>query len=242
VAAKGHADTRKGVVEALHSVIRPVSYTTAALCLGFSTLMLSQLRNQVEFGALAAGTLAFAWLVDVTLTPALAARMRVVTLWDILTLDIGPQPQRAIPLFAGLRETQARVVALLARPQHIHKGHHLMVHGTAGEGMYIMVDGELEISLPREDDSVSLQIVRRGDTLGEGALFHGRRIADATALTDARLLLFNEDELAQLRERYPRIATQVYRNLSRILAVQLAQATGMVSAPPDVEPERRGGA
>ena len=158
--------------------------------------------------------------------------MRVVTLWDILTLDIGPQPQRAIPLFAGLRETQARVVALLARVQHIHSGHHLMELGAEGEGMYIVIDGELEISVPREGQALSLQIARRGDTLGEGALFHGRRIVDAVALTDARLLLFTEQELAQLRKQYPRIATQVYHNLSRILAVQLTMATGMVASPP----------
>ena len=191
--------------------------------------MLSELRNQVQFGALAATTLAFAWLVDITFTPALSARMRVVTLWDILTLDLGPKPQRAIPLFSGLRETQARVVALMARIQHIHKGHHLMEFGSEGEGMYIVIDGELEVSLPRDGEALPLQIARRGDTPGEGALFHGRRIADALALSNARLLLFTDEDLARLRESYPRISAVVYHNLSRILSVQLAKATGMVA-------------
>jgi predicted RND superfamily exporter protein len=230
-ASKRHADTRRGVVEALRSVVRPVSYTTASLCLGFSTLMLSSLQNQVQFGLLAATTLAFAWLVDVTLTPALAARMRVVTLWDILTLDIGPQPHLAIPLFAGLRETQARVVALLARLQHVHRGHRLMARGAEGETMYIVIDGELEISIPRNGEAHALQVAGRGDMLGEAALFHGRRIADAVALTDAKLLLYGEDELAQLRERYPRIAAHVYHNMSRILTLQLTQVTHLAGTP-----------
>jgi len=232
-AAKRHADTRRGVVEAMRSVIRPVTYTTASLCLGFSALLLSGLRNQVEFGMLAAITLAFAWLVDITFTPAMAARMRVVTLWDILALDLGPTPQRAIPLFAGLRETQARVVTLLGRLQHVHKGHQVTVFGAEGEEMYIVIDGEIEISVPREGGTVALQTARRGDTFGEGAIFHGHRIADAMALCDSRLLLLSEEDLEQLRNQYPRIASRVYQNLSRILAVQLGKATGLVAFPPE---------
>jgi hypothetical protein len=37
--------------------------------------MTSGLRHQVEFGILATTLLAFAWLVDMTFTPALAARL-----------------------------------------------------------------------------------------------------------------------------------------------------------------------
>jgi predicted RND superfamily exporter protein len=233
VAAKKHADTRRGVVEAMRSIIRPVTYTTVSLCLGFSVLLLSGLRNQVEFGMLAAITLAFAWLVDITFTPAMAARMRVVTLWDILALDLGPEPQRAVPLFAGLRETQARVVTLLGRLQHIHKGHQVTTFGAEGEEMYIVIDGEIELTVPREGEAVSLQTARRGDTFGEGAVFHGRRIADATAICDSRLLLLSEEDLERLRDQYPRIATRVYHNLSRILAVQLGKTTGMVAFPPE---------
>jgi hydrophobe/amphiphile efflux-3 (HAE3) family protein len=232
-AAKKHADTRRGVLEAMRSIIRPVTYTTVSLCLGFSALLLSGLRNQVEFGMLAATTLAFAWLVDITFTPAMAARMRVVTLWDILALDLGPEPQRAVPLFAGLRETQARVVTLLGRLQHIHKGHQVTAFGAEGEEMYIVIDGEIELTLPRDGEDVSLQTARRGDTFGEGAVFHGRRIADATAVSDSRLLLLSEEDLGRLRDQYPRVAARVYHNLSRILAVQLGKAAGMVAFPPE---------
>jgi hypothetical protein len=55
--------------------------------------------------------LAFAWLVDFILTPALCARTRFVTLWDALSLDLGTRPQDTIPLFKGLSSFQARIVA-----------------------------------------------------------------------------------------------------------------------------------
>lgn len=55
----------------LSEVLRPVTLTTAALCAGFATLAFSALRLQAEFGLLAAATLACAWLVDVSVAPAM---------------------------------------------------------------------------------------------------------------------------------------------------------------------------
>ena len=57
---------------ALQRVIRPVTFTTAGLALGFSTLFLGELKSQADFGFLAALTLLLAWLLDLTFTPALA--------------------------------------------------------------------------------------------------------------------------------------------------------------------------
>ena len=65
----------KAAQAALLAVARPVTSSTAALCGGFAVLTLSGLRHQVEFGILATLMLAFAWLVDMTFTPALCSRM-----------------------------------------------------------------------------------------------------------------------------------------------------------------------
>src|SRR5581483_10716126 len=69
---------------ALSAVLRPITLATAALCLGFLVFTGSELRNQVQFGALSAWTLFCAWIADMTLTPALGSRLRIVTLWDML--------------------------------------------------------------------------------------------------------------------------------------------------------------
>ena len=47
--------------------------TELFIVLGFTVLATSGLRHQVEFGILAACMLAFAWLIDMTFTPGLAA-------------------------------------------------------------------------------------------------------------------------------------------------------------------------
>ncbi len=222
--ARVHADERLGVVDALVGVWKPVTCTTLALCLGFSMLMMSEMRNQLEFGALAAFTLFVAWVVDVTLTPALASGMRVVTLWDVLGLDLGEDPQLSIPLFRGLRKSQARIVALMMDIQTYPKGHPLFRIGDPGDEAFVVLDGELQVSLPREGRNHEVATVRRGDVIGEVALFHGARSADVEALSEVRLLRLEEDDLARLRRRYPRIGAQVLTNLSRILADRLAAA------------------
>jgi len=68
-------DRRKAAELALRLVVRPCTVTTAALCAAFAVLIGSGLKHQVEFGVLATCMLAFAWLVDMTLTPVLCARM-----------------------------------------------------------------------------------------------------------------------------------------------------------------------
>ena len=57
-----------------------------------------------QVGGMGAFTLGFSLLVEMTLTPALCAGLRIVTLWDTLTLDLGEDPQDAIPLFRGLSQ------------------------------------------------------------------------------------------------------------------------------------------
>jgi len=67
-------DEGEAAVVALRIVGRPITVTSIALCLGFGAAMTAQLKNQAHFGALTAVTLAYAWIVDVLVTPGVAAR------------------------------------------------------------------------------------------------------------------------------------------------------------------------
>jgi hydrophobe/amphiphile efflux-3 (HAE3) family protein len=227
--ARRRLDEARGISGALRAVGRPVTITTVALCLGFLALTTSELRNQRDFGALAAFTLAFAWLVDVTFTPALAGRMRIVTLWDALTLDLGRDPQKSIPLFAGLRATQARVAALMTSVREFPKGHQLFRAGEEGGEMYVVIDGVVSATARLRDRVVEFGEMHRGDTVGEVALFYGTRTADVHAETDVRVLRLTRANLERLRRRYPRIGAKIYANLSAILADRVASTTKLLS-------------
>jgi predicted RND superfamily exporter protein len=226
--SKRHADERRGMVEALRLVGRPVTYTTLALCVGFACLVASETRNQIEFGVLSSVTLAFAWLVDVTFTPALASGMRVVSLWDVLTLDLGREPEHSIPLFRGLRATQARVVALLCGLSELPQGEKLFRSGEQGNDMYVVIDGELRASVTQDGRHVALRNLGRGDVIGEVGLFRGARTADVIAVSDARLLRLTRESLTRLERRHPRIGARIYANLGEVLAERLASVTTRV--------------
>jgi CRP-like cAMP-binding protein len=153
-----------------------------------------------------------------TLSPALCSRVRLVTLWDLLRLDLGPEPHRSIPLFEGLQPRQARIFALMSRIVSSPAGTRLFAEGDRGDEMYVVVDGELTASTRRGDQRVEFSTMRRGDVVGEIAMFSNERTADVDVKQDARLLRFGEADLERLGRRYPRIAAKVYRNLNRILA------------------------
>lgn len=229
VSARRLANESKGAVEALRHVGRPVLFTTVALCLGFLVLCTSEMQTQVQFGALAALTLAAAWVVDVTLTPALSSHLRIVSLWEVLTLDLGRNPADSIPLFRGLRNSQARVVALMTSIRNYTKGETIFELGGKGNDMYVVLDGELVVKLPTEEGVLEVARLRRGDAVGEVALFSGIRSADVEACSDVRLLRFSQPDLDRLRRRYPRIGAQVLENLSEILASRLMEANRRVA-------------
>jgi hypothetical protein len=225
IAARRSVNEREGVKEALVHVGRPVTLTSIALCLGFLVIGLSTLRAQAEFGLLAAFTLASAWLIDMTLTPAIASRLHVVTLWDVLTFDLGDAPERAIPLFRGLSKTQARVVALMTQIVTSPAGGRLISAGERADEIFVVLDGELQSWVDRDGRRIELNQHRRGDILGEVGLVRGERSANVTSESPSRLLRLDPKNLSRLERRYPRIAARLHRNLSEVLAGRLVRLT-----------------
>jgi uncharacterized protein len=223
--AKRLASERQATESSLRAVGWPVTTTALALVSGFLVLNLSDFDTQGQLGNLAAATLAFGWLCDLTLTPALCARLKIVTLWDLLALDLGSEPQRTISLLRGLTTAEARIVALMGTLEPVAAGARLWSEGDAAEALYVVIDGELRASVKRNGSERELATHRRGDVIGEVGLLHRARTGDVDAITDARLLRFTEPELARLARRYPRIASRVLANLSEILAGRLARLT-----------------
>jgi predicted RND superfamily exporter protein len=224
--ARRFGDERRATESTLRAVGRPVTYTTVALCAGFLMLNASEFRTQGQLGTLAAFSLAFAWLVDVTLTPALCARLRIATLWDLLTLDLGEDPQHRIVLFRGLSSAQARIVALLGRLLPVRAGDRLWHAGEPGGALYVVIDGRLRATLAGDGERHVLETHGRGDVVGEVGFFHHERAAEVEVLEDSRLLRFTPAQFEQLQRRYPRISAVVARNLNEVLAERLAGVTG----------------
>jgi predicted RND superfamily exporter protein len=226
--AKRLADEKKGAQAALRALIRPVSFTTLGLCLGFLVLTMSEMGSQVQFGLLAAFTIAVAWLVDVTLSPALCSGVRIVTLWDVLRIDLGSQPEREVPLFEGLSPRQARIFALMSDMRHLEAGERLLTEGEEGDDMFVILRGELLAWVDRHGEKRELSTMKRGHVVGEVGYFAAKRTANVDVTSESQLIRFDSEDLERLRARYPRIAAVVYRNLNRIQAQRLVRTTPQI--------------
>jgi len=222
---KQKASSGQATITSLRVVGRPVTYTSIALCLGFLVLTTSDLRMQAQVGAMACFALAFAWLTDFLLTPALCSNLRIATIWDALTLDLGEKPQDTIPLFKDLSNFQARIVARMASIRVVSAGERIIKVGQPGIEMYAVIDGKLQASIEGKSGRVDLDSHTRGDIVGEAGLFYAKRTANVDAVEDTRLLRITQQDLETLRRRYPRIAARVFRNLNEILATRLVHAT-----------------
>ena len=199
------ANEEQGVEKAIAGVIRPVTFTTAALCAGFMSLVVSDLRNQVEFGLMAAVTLFIAWLVDLMVSPALSSGLRFVTLWEVLAIDLGTDPHKKIPLFAGLTHRQARIAALFGKIESFEPSERILTFGEVGHEVCIVVEGVVVAQVEREEGNRVLRAIHPGELLfGEVALFTGTRTANIDAMTEcSRVLRLNRESLGAYSKPIP---------------------------------------
>jgi CRP-like cAMP-binding protein len=91
-----------------------------------------------------------------------------------------------------------------------------------GEGMYIVIEGAIEISEP--DSKVIFANLNSGDFFGELALLDEEpRSATAIATEEARLIGFFRTDMLVLMKRYPDLGNKILLNLSRVLGERLRQ-------------------
>jgi hypothetical protein len=221
---RGETDQQQAITRALRRVGAPIVYTTVALFLGFLTFAFSSFVPIQDFGKLSSVTMATALGANLVLLPALLATFKVITLWDLLGLRL-PDPARTIELFEGLRPSQARVVVLMGDLRRFAPGQAVVRQGERGDEMYVIIQGAADVWLSADGDRQRIADLRLGDVFGEMGFVSGNeRAADVVAATDLEVLAVDEHFLQRIQRRYPRIASKVLLNLSRILSKRLREA------------------
>jgi CRP-like cAMP-binding protein len=172
---------------------------------------------------------------ELLLVPALVMSTRIITIWDLLYLKLGPEPHRQVPLFAGLRPLQARIVVLMAHLERCNAGTFLTRRGELREELYVLLRGRVEVRV--DQGGPAIRTLGRGDVLGEmGLVRHQPRSADAVCVGETEYLVLDGDFLERLLRRYPRIAAKLFLNLTRILSDRLESATHSVGPQPPAAP------
>jgi hypothetical protein len=204
-------------------------FASLALAAGFAALCLTSFQPIRYFGFLAGLTVLLALLADIVVTPALVMTTRLITLWDLLYLKLGPQPEKEIPLFEGLRPFQARMVVLMARLASGAPGSFITQRGELKSELYVLLSGRVDFRR-RAGERVIRQL-GRGDVIGEMGLVRQRpRTGDIVVAEPTEYLILDGTTLERIRRRYPRIAATVLLNLTRILSDRLESTTDQLAA------------
>ena len=219
-------DQETALLHTLGTVGKPSLYASVILFLGFLVLYFSTFVPIREFGLLSAATMVVAFGADVILLPALLATTKIITLWDVLYLKLGRDPHKTIPLFAGLRPLQAKIVTLMGEFRTFAKGEFIVRQGELGREMFVLINGRADARLNIDGASKLLRSMGRGDVIGEMALIRqNRRTADVIAVDAAEAIVVDERFLQRMQKRYPRIGARIFLNIARILSDRLDDAS-----------------
>lgn len=224
-------DEREAIRATLVTTGRPVFLTSVTLFLGFSVVSFSKFQPIFHFGILTACTFIICASGDLFMLPSILRYVKIITLWELLDIKLGKDPKKKIKIFEGLSNRQARIAALMGRIQSFHKDSLIIQEGDVGEEMFVVIRGKVEIYSGDWDNRMSIAILGPGDNFGEMAVVrHGFRSASARALEDTELLILDAKSLDRIQKRYPRIASAIFLNLTRILSdrLQITTVTAML--------------
>ena len=116
-----------------------------------------------------------------------------------------------VPLFRACSKHDLRLIARLADSSTCRAGEVLVREGRRGNDLFVIVDGQAEISR----DGVSIAALGAGDYFGELAvLCPAPRTATVTATTDMEVLIVTARELAILLADVPLFARKLLAGMA----------------------------
>jgi CRP/FNR family cyclic AMP-dependent transcriptional regulator len=121
-----------------------------------------------------------------------------------------------IPFFAGLDEADLERVAAGTRTRRFRRGEVIFHAGDPGDALFIIVSGEVKISLPSDEgDEAILATLREGDVFGELALLDGApRSATASALVATEAVVLPRDRFRELIATVPAVRDVLLASLA----------------------------
>jgi CRP/FNR family transcriptional regulator, cyclic AMP receptor protein len=121
--------------------------------------------------------------------------------------------------FGRLSDRDLDAVLSHARTEHYAAGRLIFSKGSVGRSMMAVLRGSIKISAPSPAGrEIVLAIMAPGEVFGEIALLDGgERTADATALTDCDLLVFDHRDFLPFLERRADLCLLLLRVLCRRL-------------------------
>jgi signal transduction histidine kinase len=131
---------------------------------------------------------------------------------------------RRFPLLSGLPDDALGTLATGSRPLHVATGDIVMREGSEGDGLYLLLDGELEVSRRSGDEEIVLGVQGPGEFFGELSLLENvPRTATLRARTDCELIVVTPRAFEELLARHPAVSLSLFHIvLERLRSTQAA--------------------
>jgi len=129
----------------------------------------------------------------------------------------------SFPAFATLGKKDINLISNIIHNRHYIAGEYIFCQGDPGIGLYILIDGEVEITYA-DEKGICLRFASfsKGDFFGELALVDGeKRNASAVAKTDVKLAVIFKPDLDEFIEKFPKIGIRIMQGISRIVTTRL---------------------
>lgn len=222
---RSRVSERAAIAETLRAETLPITATSLAMAFGLAVLAFSSFTPVMYFGLLSGMVMLLALYADFFITPVALATTRLITLWELLSLDLRRLLVRDCELFRGMRPSQIKRVALLGKLREVRPGTTVMTCGDPSQEMYVLLRGRLELRSPSAGTKAAARRpIDPGGVFGVVALLSGRpRIATVTALEDSLVLSLDWPRIRRIARLYPFLGALLYGNLAEMLARRFAE-------------------
>ncbi|MCB1387519.1 MAG: cyclic nucleotide-binding domain-containing protein [Nitratireductor sp.] len=134
----------------------------------------------------------------------------------------------AITLFEDFPPEQLRMLAFGSRRQFLRGGEVLFLAGDPSDGGYVVVTGQIDLSVRAGETEKLLASQLAGSLIGEAALVTAnRRASDAVARTNAELIFVPRDLFRRMLQEYPELAATLHARLAATVRGMMRQMSGV---------------
>ena len=123
----------------------------------------------------------------------------------------------AIPLFRNLNPTELQALRLITQIKHVATGPDIFLEGAAGDGVYFVKSGLIEISAGQSERHVFSRL-GPGEVFGEMSVIeHRPRSANASAAQASEVYFLPRGEMLSFIQRSPALAFALLQQISHRL-------------------------
>ena len=139
-------------------------------------------------------------------------------------MDLFPYLQQS-PLLQGFTDDGIRIIETVCVPRQVEIGTPIFVEKLYGESAFLLVAGEVQISVEREGQSRVLAVLTAPDVFGELRLLRpGPRRVTARARTHVGVIEIHRREFLALQKQRPQACIKLLMNVTDRLAQRLDES------------------